>query len=108
MKEKSAEVLLCCASLVASVAYFAPWRLPPAPPAVSHVEGPSWATVEQIHPARHSNEECFWPEVGFHILVGLDAVRTFKGPPGVKFQSYRRGSSRSGSGLFARRAAQGR
>jgi hypothetical protein len=76
--------------LMASVVYFAPWRFPPAPPAVyTHVKPPftpSSATVEQIHPARHSNEECFWPEVGFHILVGLDAIRTFQGPPVVSFR----------------------
>lgn len=92
----SAGIALLMLLLIASVVYFAPWRLPPEPPAVSHVKAPitaSSATLEQIHPARHSNEECFCLEVGFHILVGLDAVRTFKGPPLVSFRITKEGAT---------------
>ena len=98
MKGKiSAGLALLVLLLMASVVYFAPWRLPPEPPAVyAHVRAPfmaSSATAEQIRPGRHSNEECFCLEVGFHILVGLDAVRTFKGPPLVSFRITKEGAT---------------
>lgn len=97
MNAKISAGLLLVLLLMASLAYFAPWRLPAEPPAVyTHIKAPftaASATVEQIHPARHRNsEKCFYYELGFdmpvlfHMLIGLDAVRTFKRPPLASFR----------------------
>src|SRR5947209_6027383 len=90
MNQKISAIVVVLVLLLVSVVYFAPWRLPPDPPAVyTHVKPPfmvSSATVRQIHPGRHRNEECFCLEVGFHILIGQNAVTTFKGPPVASFR----------------------
>jgi hypothetical protein len=93
----SAGLALLALLSIASLVYFAPWRLPPEPPAVyTHVKPPfraSSATIEQIHPCRHRSEECFCPVIRFHLVIGLDAVRTFKEPPVVSFRTTEDGAT---------------
>jgi hypothetical protein len=92
MKGKiSAGIALLVLLLMASVVRFAPWRLPPEPPAVyTHIKPPfmaASASIRQIHPCRHRSEECFCPVIRFHLVIGLDAVRTFERPPVVSFRT---------------------
>jgi TonB-like protein len=97
MNGKISAGLLLVLLLMAFLAYFVPWRLPTEPPAVyAHVRAPymaSSATVEQIHPGRHRSEECFCPEVAFHVVIGLDAVRTVQGPPVASFRITKDGAT---------------